>query len=213
MGAPDGGDHIVRFRKHCHALVVAGYERIRNESHDKSEEDWITQRIVEEVKSSQRERSLPRWSDRDFIRDQVPVSGEGRIGIERPKIDIEVESAEKCRRPIFHFEAKRLRADDSHSVSEYVGRAGLGSFLDELYARSGGEGGMLGYVQSKSPEHWADAIERKLQRSKRSDTRLRDDGHWQVVSLLKKLDCTYSTRHDRPKLGPITVFHTLLDFR
>ena len=213
LGTPDRDEYAVQFRRYCHYLIAIGYKRIRAEQHSQSEEDLITQRLKEEVKAAQRERNLPAWADRYFITDQAPVNVPKRVGKTRPKIDIEVESSECRNRPVFHFEAKRLRRDDSHSVSEYVGTAGLGSFIEELYARSGDEGGMLGYVQSESPRHWAEAIERKLQRDPKNKHRLTDDGVWSATRLTPSLEQTYSTRHTRPTLRDITIYHTLLDFR
>ena len=72
---------------------------------------------------------------------------------------------------------------------------------------------MLGYVQSESPEYWAGGIERKLQRDPKEIHRLTDDGIWMEVRLIPTLKCTYSTRHNRPTLGNISIYHTLLDFR
>lgn len=213
LGEPEPEQHVVQFRRHCHQLIAAGYERIRAEQHCESEEDLITERLKEAVKAAQRERSLPRWADRYFITDQAPVSGPGRDGKARPKIDIEIESSQPRHRPVFHFEAKRLRQDDTHSVSEYVGPAGLGSFLTELYARCGRESGMLGYVQSESPQHWADAIHEKLTKAPKGTYCLAEDGAWAPTRLLPTLKHTYSTRHRRPTLGNLTVYHTLLSFR
>lgn len=213
LGRPDGDEYAVQFRRHCRYLIAIAYGRIRAEQHSKSEEDLITQRIKEGVSAAQREGSLPKWADRYFITDQAPVDVPDRVGKERPKIDIEVQSSECRNRPVFHFEAKRLRGEHSHSVSQYVGASGLGCFIKELYARSRDEGGMLGYVQSKSPQHWADAIERKLQRDPKNKHRLTGDGGWAATRLTSELEHTYSTRHCRPTLGGITVYHTLLDFR
>lgn len=213
LGTPSPDSYVAQFRRHCHQLIAAGYERIRAEDHSDSQEDLITLRLKEEVKAAQRDGTLPRWADRYFITDQSPVSVPGRDPIARPKIDIEIESSEFRRRPVFHFEAKRLRTEDSHSVSEYLGTAGLGSFLDELYARSGDEGGMLGYVQSESPKYWAEAIARKLTKDHEGTYRLTDDGDWTPIGLTPALNDTYATRHERPALGNITVYHSLLAFQ
>jgi len=213
LGAFDHREHTARFRWHCHQLIATGYNRIRNERHSKSEEDHITQRLKEEIKAAQRKRFLPKWADRYFVTDQAPVSGSNRLGKDRPKIDLEIESTESRHRPVFHFEAKRLRTDDSHSVSEYVGASGLGSFLAELYARRGNQGGMLGYVQSESPDYWARAIQHKFRRDPKKKRLLTDDGAWTAIHLIPALDHTFSTRHSRPTLGNITIYHTLLDFR
>ena len=136
VGTPERGQYVGQFRRHCHELIALGYSRIYAEDHSRSEEDFITQRLKETIKAAQRAGTLPRWADRFFITDQAPVSVPDRAGKERPKIDIEIESTESRSRPVYHFEAKRLRIDDSHSVSAYVGAEGLGSFLTELYGRS-----------------------------------------------------------------------------
>lgn len=190
---------------------MTGYERIRNENHTHSEEDAITQRIVEEIRLAQRDRSLPRWADRYFIRDQVLVAGKNLIGMKRPRIDIEIESAESQYRPLFHFEAKRLRNADS--VRDYLNHKGLGRFLGEKYARSTREGGMVGYVQSDLPDQWAQKIERKLQRNQKNEFCLTADGDWTAIRLISELKHTYRTQHDRPTFDPITVYHTLLEFQ
>jgi hypothetical protein len=213
IGAADSHEYVVRFRRHCHQLIAAGYGRIHGEDHCGSEEDFITQRLKETIRTAQRERTLPRWAVRYSITDQAPVGVPDRVGKERPKIDIEIESTESRNRPVYHFEAKRLRIDDSHSVSEYLGPAGLGMFVAELYGRFGDEGGMLGYVQSESPEHWAEAIGGKVQREPRENHHLTDDGTWVETRLLPALKHTYVTRHTRQTLGKITIYHTLLDFR
>jgi hypothetical protein len=213
VGTPDRGHYVVQFRRHCHELIAFGYSGIHAEDHSKSEEDYITQRLKETIKAAQRAGTLPRWADRYFITDQAPVSVPNRVGKERPKIDIEIESTESRSRPVYHFEAKRLRVDDSHSVSEYVGSEGLGSFLTELYGRSGGEGGMLGYVQSESPEHWANSIWNKIQRDGTQRYAITEDGAWTAVCLTPVLANTYATRHRRPTLGKTSIYHTLLDFR
>jgi hypothetical protein len=212
-GAPERDEYAAQFRRHCHQLIAFGYDAIRGESHSESEEDFITQRLRQAIQAGQRDGVLPRWADRYFVYDQLPVDVPGVVGNDRPKIDVHFESAESRRRPVYHFEAKRLRTADTHSVSEYVGKRGLGMFLAELYGRAYDEGGMLGYVQSESPAHWAEKIRNKLQLDPPGDHRLTADGVWARVRLIAELEHTYATRHARPTLRNITVYHTLLDFR
>jgi hypothetical protein len=97
-------------------------------------------------------------------------------------------------------------------VSEYVGKGGLGMFLTELYGRMGNEGGMLGYVQSESLTHWSEKIGRKLHPDAPGKHQLTADGTWAGFPLIAELEQTYATRHTRPTLGIITIYHTLLDF-
>lgn len=212
VGTPERGQYVAQFRRHCHELIAFGYSGIKAEDHSRSEEDFITQRLKEIIKAAQRAGTLPRWADRYFITDQAPISVSGLVGKQRPKIDIEIESTESRCRPVFHFEAKRLRTDDSHSVSAYLSAEGLGSFLMELYGRTGGEGGMLGYVQTESPEHWAHSIKNKIRRDATETHRLTSNGAWTAVRLVSGVEHTYVTRHHRPTLSDIAIYHTLLNF-
>ncbi len=208
----DRGEYVVKFRRHCHQLIAEGYSRIQAENHSESEEDFITQRLKETIQAAQTEGTLPAWADRYFVADQAPVSVVGRIGKKRPKIDLEFQSTESRKRPVYHFEAKRLRRGGS-SRGKYLGRDGLRMFFAELYGHSGDEGGMLGYVQSESPEHWAKKIQSKLLRDPKENHRLTDDGAWTATDLTPQLNYTYVTRHHRQTLREITIYHTLLDFR
>ena len=85
-------------------------------------------------------------------------------------------------------------------------------FLTESYGRTSDEGGMLGYVQSGSPRTWADKIGNKLRPDPPGNQQLTADGAWTKVPLIAELEYTYATRHTRPALPNITIYHTLLDF-
>ncbi len=213
IGAPDRSEYPAQFRRHCHQLIAFGYRAIRCEGHSESDEDLITQRLRQAIQTGQSDGVLPHWADRYFVYDQLPVDVPGYEGKNRPKIDIHVQSNESPHRPLYHFEAKRLRTGNTHSVSEYVGKDGLDMFLAELYGRTGDEGGMLGYVQSESPTHWAEKIGNKLHPDPPGNHRLIPEGGWSRVPLIAELEHTYVTRHARPSLRNITVYHTLLDFR
>ena len=209
-GTARAEEHKLQFRKHCHPLVDMGYKRIRAEDHSASDEDWITQRIVEEAKAILRSPACPRWAERYFLRDQVVLSTPGRETIRRPKIDIEIES-NTPNRSTYHFEAKRLRTDRTDSVSEYLGKHGLGRFLKELYARTSDEAGMLGYVQSGNLLDWAQDLAAKLSNAPINPYRLVDNGAWLAYRVIASIGNTFRTQHSRPNLGPITLFHRVLD--
>ena len=209
-GTARAEEHKLQFRKHCHLLVDMGYKRIKSEDHSVSDEDWITQRIVEEAKAILRSPACPRWAERYSLRDQVVLSVPGRETIRRPKIDIEIES-NTLNRPTYDFEAKRLRIDRTDSVSEYLGKGGLGSFLSELYARTSDEAGMLGYVQSGNLLDWAQDLAAKLSNAPINPYRLIDGGTWMTYRVIASIENTFRTQHSRPTLGPITLFHRVLD--
>jgi hypothetical protein len=193
-------------------LVDMGYKCIKSEDHSASCEDWITQRIVEEIKAILKSSKCPRWAKRYCINDQVVLSVPNRKTIRRPKIDIEIEFA-KANHPTYHFEAKRLRADRTDSVSEYLGSSGLGSFLKELYARTSDEAGMLGYVQSGNPLDWAQKLAAKLSNVQMNRYCLINGGNWGACCVIDSLVNTFRTQHSRPSLGPLVLFHRLLDVR
>ncbi len=65
-------------------------------------------------------------------------------------------------RPEYNFEAKRLFRP-GFPASKYLGRDGLGCFLDGRYARAYHEAGMLGYVQSDSVAWWADYLKARME--------------------------------------------------
>ena len=116
-------------------------------------------------------------------------------------------------RPTYHFEAKRLRTDRTDSVSEYLGKRGLGSFLNELYARTSDEAGMLGYVQSGNPLDWAQDLAAKLSKAPMNMCYLIDGGDWVACRVIASIENTFRTQHSRPNLGSITLFHRVLDMR
>ena len=212
VGIPDSSEYAAQFRHQCHQLIAFGYRAIRGEGHSESKENFITQRLKQAIQTGQSDGVLPKWADHYSVQDQIQVDVPGREVDERPIIDIHLESNESRRRPVYHFEAKRLRTARTDSLSEYVGKGGLGMFLVEKYGRMGDEGAMLGYVQSESPAYWAEKISGKLQPDPPGNHRLTADGTWTRVSLIAELEHTYATRHTRPTLHNITIYHTLLDF-
>ena len=211
-GTARATEYKVRFRKHCHVLVDMGYKCIKSEDHSASCEDWVTQRIVEEIKSILKSPECPRWAGRYHIDDQVKLSVPNRKTKSRPIIDIEIEYT-KSNRPTYHFEAKRLRTDRKDSMREYLGKRGLGRFLDELYARTSDEGGMLGYVQSGHPFDWTEDLAAKLSDPQRNPYSLIEEGGWTAYSVTASIGGIFRTQHSRPNLGSIMLLHRVLDLR
>ena len=59
----------------------------------------------------------------------------------------------------------------------------------------------------------AETMGGKLRPDAAGDHRLSAAGAWTRFPLIAELEHTYATRHTRPTLGNITIYHTLLDFR
>jgi hypothetical protein len=80
-----------------------------------------------------------RWMQRYIATDNHPVSSPHRKGKRRPRVDIEIVQLQGSR-PRFHFESKRL-GKRPHTVDKYLGKDGLGCFLEAQYARESDQGG------------------------------------------------------------------------
>ena len=121
-----------------------------------------------------------------------------------------VDSSQSRPRTRFSFEAKRL--GKAHPVSTYLGDKGMGCILTGAYARNDDEAGMLGYVQSGTPQQWADKIGAELQKHC-CRYGMAEDGQFSSVKIVDGLDHTYHSDHGRPSVGKrVSIFHTLLQF-
>lgn len=207
IGKTNATPYILRFRMDCHRLLQIGYDRVKSTGTDYSqtEEDRITQLIVEEIKSYLRGLDVPVWTKRYFVRDQIKQPLPGYPPKKRPIVDIEMES-NATGRPLYHFEAKRL-CRNSHPVSDYIGNDGLECFLSGRYAADFNEGGMVGYVQSDCPNCWSGKIAEKL----------KDSPHcveaWHAENISGGPTYVYMTRHERVRpLSYVTILHSLMDF-
>jgi hypothetical protein len=125
------------------------------------------------MKSVLRSRTAPDWTAELTVDDEVYIEGGIRRGKRRLRIDIETEQVRRGPRPIFQFEAKRLRSTASLRV--YVGCDGLGCFLDGRYAKEQDIADMLGYVQSGTVEQRTAQLAGKLDNHPGTLA----TGHWQ----------------------------------
>jgi hypothetical protein len=194
----------------AHRLLVLGYARMRPEERQMTEEEIITEDLVKAINELIEGSEGKRWMQRYIAADNHPVGSPNRKGKRRPRVDIEIVQLQG-RRPRFHFESKRL-GKSPHTVGKYLGKDGLGCFLEAQYARDSDQGGMLGYVQAGSCEKWARRIENSLLKNPQRHGMLLSTG-WEPCRIIDELQYTYRTQHKRPSLGrPIRVYHTLLLF-
>ena len=148
------------------------------------------------MKSVLRSRTAPNWTADLTVHDEVYVEDGIRRGKRRLRIDIEFEQVRRGPRPIFRFEAKRLRS--AASLRAYLGRDGLGCFLDGRYAKDQDIAGMLGYVQSGTVEQRTAQLAGKLD----SHPGTLATGRWQprpcVPTASDLPDATPTNRSPRP---------------
>ena len=197
------------FRKHVHQLVKLGYDRLIRADCCTEQEEAITgflREAIDEVLDYPTEA----WMDFFSVHEDPRVHDRLRKGKKRRRVDMRVDSSRSRPRTRFSFEAKRL--GKTHGVGKYLGDEGMGCILTGAYARDDDEAGMLGYVQSETPQQGADRIKSKLE-SDPSRYGMPERGGFSSVEIVDGLDHTYHSDHDRPSVGRrVSIFHTLLQF-
>jgi len=203
---PQRDEYLPSFVIRVHQLLKLGYDSLNPAEFAAAREETITGRLTAAMKTVLRSRTAPDWTADLTVDEEVYVEDGIRRGKRRLRIDIEFEQVRRGPRPIFQFEAKRLRS--AASLRAYVGRDGLGCFLDGRYAREQDIAGMLGYIQSGTVEQRTAQLAGKLD----SHRGTLATGRWQPRPCAPRLP-TYQTRHRRTaRLGPITILHSLLAF-
>ena len=206
----DTSDHQRSFRVHVFTLVAVAYGKLDAKSHQRSDEDTITQRLQEQIEGFVVASDAPRWAIHFWATDQRKDSSSGATGKGRPVLDLSIGRTQRGPRPHFTFEAKRLY--ERSGEQEYLGSEGLGAYVDGTYRREDDEAGMLGYVQRDSAKDWAARIEQEM-KAKAASLAVCPGGGWQAVSVVADLPHTYLSRHERRAVGSwITMYHVLLVF-
>ena len=203
--------YATSLRYHVHEMIWMGYQRLKPADYTTSEEPDITGELVRAMHDAIQDDDAPDWAIHyELPKDDPPLNVQGRRGKRRPRVDIEFVRVSRGTRPRFRFEAKRLGL--GHPVGLYLGEEGMGRFLSGKYPVTHEEAGMLGYVQSRNEQTWADKLEAELER-KPEKYAVREDGPWERVSIVARLHHTYRSRHDcGSALPPVTICQVLLRF-
>lgn len=198
------------FVTRVHQLLELAYRRTDARSFQLFQETAITGELVRVMDAIVDDPTSPRWVRHFSIHDDPPVNVPGRLGRSRKRLDIKILSAQSVPRNRFAFEAKRLGKDNP--IRDYLGDEGLGCFLAGHYAREEGDAGMLGYVQSDTPNDWANKLDVNIADGAKKLGLIA--GHaWKRVPIRNGPAHTYRTRHSRRDVGQhIDVYHTLLAF-
>lgn len=199
--------YIVALREHALALIWLGYLRMKATDFVSAEEDAITGELVRQMKSALEDDKSPEWTGHYSVSEQVRSTAKGKLGKERPIVDIELERVRHGKRPRLRFEAKRLYAGSG--VTDYIGAEGLGAFLDGYYSRTHNEVGMLGYVQTRTEGYWAGKLGAKLIAPA---YRITTGGDWKHLRVIAGSPYTYQTIHSDVEGLRLFIFHSLLGF-
>lgn len=177
-----------------------------------NDETVINGSLCEAVRQAMQAVDAPEWIVFYALpNDDNPIATSGRRGKSRLRLDLEIERVCRGQRPLFRFEAKRLKST-THPASVYLGEDGMDAFLSGEYPLTHPEAGMIGYVQSDSESIWASKISKALSATG-NKFRLSQDGAWAESPLAAGLKFTFRTRHERDSSSsPITVYHVLLRF-
>jgi hypothetical protein len=200
------------FRKRVFQLLKQGYDRLDPAAYQNAKETVITGELKKEIEAVIWDRSSPRWVSQYYVIDERPINYPGRYGPDRQRIDIELRRCERGRHPRIPFEAKRLAANTSATIGEYLGPEGLGEFLAGNYGRDEQVAGMLGYVQTHSVERWSRQANHRLSQAP-DNYQLYPDCCWTSENIIPELDACYRTKHYRSSgKSPIIIIHCFLIF-
>ena len=208
-------DPLVRlaFVMNVHRLLQRGFDRMIRGRYKSEEEEVITGALTQAIEQVLEDPNAPEWAIHITIHEEKRKHDGTRRGKKRLRLDFEFERTGRGCRPRFEIEAKRLSLSPKHRVSGYLGPKGMGAFLSGEYAAQHGDAGMVGYMQSHTPEHWRDELAAKLGTSP-GKFGIEPKGEWQPVHIAEGPSDTHQTTHRRA-IGQtsIVIYHTLLDFR
>lgn len=208
----DVSDPTVRlaFIGNVHRLLALGYKRLDSRKYRKANENLLTQDLAVALRDVTQDMQSPRWTSYFSIHEKRKQN-DGRLqGNNRLELDVVFERTQRGSHPHFVMEAKRLGL--SHPIGKYLGPEGLGAFISCEYAKEHDDAGMLGYVQSRTLDDWNSSLESRLATSPGRYS-VEPTGTWQRYSFRGGPAMTYRSSHRRPTgHGPITIYHTLLDF-
>jgi hypothetical protein len=208
-------DYQAVFLQHVHWLLQLGYAKLTPAAFADAEEEVISGELRRHIRNVLYESPTTRWMKHYDVHNEDPEDGafrpgqtEPRQGKDRPVIDLRFVSSHTCPRKRFCVEAKRLYRSDS--VSQYVGPAGLGCFLDGTYAKEDDAAGMLGFVQRDTLHAWAEKIRTKLE-SAPSAQPLNTGRKWERRSFRHGPPDTFASKHQRQGGAPsVEIYHTLV---
>ena len=195
------------FVTHVHILLWMGYSRLDHSTLPGLDEPAISGLICKNIQAVFDDADSPDWVDDYGVHDDPPVHDRNRLGKHRRRVDIKLKSSRTRPRLRFCFEAKLLKSGSG--VSAYLGKEGLGRFLDGSYSSDQTIGGMIAYVQDGDCDEWCSKVVAKLDTAAHQ---LGRGGSWTKVTITSDLRHTYRTIHKRVnRLKNIAILHTLLN--
>lgn len=198
------------YRQHVHTLLVWGYVDSRNRVQAKHDEPAITGFIAEAIQDRLDSPDSPPWCNQLAIKDDPPIPGGGRTGRKRWRPDLIFESVERKPRPKYHFEAKRLRKQQS--INDYLGEDGLHCFLSGRYAHESDEAGMLGYIQCDNISSWVERLQLAIAQDSQGKNEFLLLSPQRNIQVVDAFPQEWMSKHGRHTGKNIVIHHLLLDY-
>lgn len=204
------------FLARAHQLLHLAYESMQPSLYNTWQEPEISGEIADRIEAVLVKRSKPwmrYWTAMDNPPENqryLPIS-KRLLGKCRKIPDIKLKYAGHRETLYFRYEAKRLA--DSGSYADLIGHeSGLGRFLRREYGRHDAAGGLLGYVQTETPEIHADRVQKAFAKEPKR-YRLRPDGLWLAIQWDQGPKYCFRTVHSRQHSSQtIEMFCSFLSF-
>jgi hypothetical protein len=203
--------HLEAMRLHAHQLLAWAHADARSVLHDELDEPAITGLLGDAMKARLDAPETPHEYDLYEIGDQVPISPSGQMGNDRLRLDLCVIRSGVKPRIRYIYEAKRLRTR-GFPIGRYVGRSGIGDFLEGRYGAENPEAVMIGLFQNKDAGYWQKELHRSFDEDDTST-----HGFLKVlerlapVHILESFPNELQSVHRRRDTSPIRLFHIFLD--
>jgi hypothetical protein len=196
------------FRKDAHQLLAWGYQDSLSKIHVNLQEEEITGFIGEAIEGKLNDGNTDERFDRYFLNEEKFISSQRRTGKARLRLDIVIQYSGSKPRPVYIFEAKRLRKG-SHSIGGYTGQDGMQCFIDGRYASQYPEAAMIGYLQSDDYSYWEQELNRKFNQD--TDNKLQLNSELSQIEIISSLPHEYFSQHQRVSGNSIIIYHIFLD--
>lgn len=155
-------DYPAIVREDAHQLLAWSYADMRSELRKAKDEHVLTGLLADGMNSRINDPETPPRFAYYSVHNEKPTSPSGQRGLARPKLDLQIERNGVIPKPLFTFEAKRLRDDPTvkarAALWQYLGTDGVGRFLSGYYVPESVEAAMLGCMQAHDANYWFNEI-------------------------------------------------------
>lgn len=209
-----------QFIERVHMLLQAGFASLSPkeiEHYNRCHEPDITGGLAMRIQQLIDEKRVPGISRAWCVVDNWPEAAQHLPLTKQPRAkkrkmpDLKFRFGGQRQTLYFRFEAKKLAGTGDY-VDLISHEDGLGRFVRRVYGRDDTAGGLLGYVQTESPEIHAGRVKAALEGA-RNRYRVCADGDWTAAKWKNGPECSFRVIHSRERAAAIIIFYSFLPFR